>query len=175
MRHHKKGYSVNMKKLSFFLCFFVCTALWSILITATAYSQQPQPTVTAPTYSLQIMTILEKAKADEELQKVRKRGYKAYLYEYSTQTGKVIYKLRSGKYASRAAAVAAARDYEHKEGTTVMIVAALDDDRVDEAQSAQKATVPDRADETKDADKKSVRITVKDVEKTLYGWRCAPP
>jgi len=154
-----------MKKLFFSLCFFVCTALWAILIADTVYAQQPQPTVTAPTYSLQIMTILEKAKADEELQKVRKRGYKAYLSEYTTQTGKVIYKLRSGKYASRAAAAAAARDYENKEGTSVMIVVALDDNRADDATPAQNATVPDSANDKKDAGKQIVRVTVRDAEK----------
>ena len=155
-----------MKIFFFSLCFFVCTALWAILIADATYAQQPQSAVIAPSYSLQIMTILEKFKADEELQKVRKRGYDAYLSEYTTETGKVIYKLRSGKYASHAAAAVAARDYENKEGRAVMVVAAHEDARADEAPPAHKASVPDTADEKKDAGKQTVRVTVQDAKKT---------
>ncbi len=102
------------------------------------------------------MTLLDKFTADTELQKFRKRGYSAYIFEYTTESGKVIYKIRSGKYANRSSAVAAAKEYQAKEGAAAMVVTASDDAPAGKAQPAQKAAVPDPPEEKKTAGGKKV-------------------
>ena len=155
----KGGYPFIMKKTHFSLCFFACGALCAIVIGGVAHAQQALAPVTPQSFTLQIMTILDKFTADAELQKALKRGYKAYISEYTTQTGKVIYKLRCGKYPNRPAAVAAAKQYEAKEGASVMVVTARED-------APTGDVLPDATIEKKAAGKKTVRITVQDAEQS---------
>jgi cell division septation protein DedD len=155
-----------MRKISFFLCFFACCALLPILNADTVYAQQAFKPVSPQSFTLQIMTLLDKFTADTELQKVRKRGYSAYLFEYTTESGKVIYKIRSGKYANRSSAVAAAKEYQAKEGVAVMVVTASDDGPAGKTQTVQKAVEPGPADDKKPESGKNVRIKVQDTEKT---------
>ena len=155
-----------MRKFFFAFSFFVCGALLAGTVAGTAYAQLALPTVTPQTFTLQIKTILDKPTADEELQKVLKLGYKAYLEEYTIQAGQKVYKLRTGKYANRPEAVAAAAAYEAKEGAMVMIVTAREDAPLPgDVPPGQKAAPPDMAGEKKDAGKKTVKVTVKDAEK----------
>ncbi len=155
-----------MSKMSFFLCFFACGALLPMLPAGTACAQQAHGPVSPQSFTLQIMTLLDRFSADTELQKIRRRGFSAYISEYTTESGKTIYKIRSGKYANRSSAVAAAKEYQAKEGVAVMVVTASDDAPAGKAQSAQKEAVPDSSEKKKTAGEKNVRITVQDAEKT---------
>ncbi|MBN2107150.1 MAG: SPOR domain-containing protein [Deltaproteobacteria bacterium] len=155
-----------MRKKFFFLCFFACGALLPLLPAGAADAQQAYAPVSPQTFTLQIMTLLDKYSADTELQKLRKLGYSAYVSEYTTESGKVIYKIRCGKYANRSSAVAAAKEYQANEGVAVMVVTASDNTPAGKARPAQNAAVPDMAEEKKDDGGKNVRITVQDAEKT---------
>lgn len=154
-----------MRKISFFLCLLACGILAPMLPAATSYAQQPHSPVSAQTFTLQVMTLLDKFTADTELQKLRNRGYSAYIAEYSTESGKVLYKIRSGKYANRSSALAAAKKYQEQEGVAVMVVTASDDAPAGKAQAGRNASIPDSAEKQKNAGGKNVRITVKDADK----------
>jgi septal ring-binding cell division protein DamX len=151
-----------MRKISFFLCFFACGALLPLLSANTSSAQQPYGSVSPQTFTLQIMTLLDRFSADTELQKLRKRGYSAYIYEYTTEAGKVIYKIRSGKYANRSSAVVAAKEYQEQEGVAVMVVTASDDAPSGKARSAEKAVAEDSPEEKKPDRGKNVRIRTPD-------------
>jgi len=147
----------RMKKVCTCLACCICTFFLGLLLAAPA-PLRAQQIDTPPTYTLQLMTILDKFTADAELQKIRKRGYDAYLAEYTTQTGRIIYKLRSGKFKTRAAAVAAADQYTEKEGGSVMIVS----ENAGAGEASRAAAEPAAADGAAAPKGKTVRVTVKD-------------
>jgi cell division septation protein DedD len=155
-----------MRKISFFLfCVAFGTLLPLLPPASTTFAQQAHSPVSPQSFTLQIMTILDKFTADNELQKVRKHGYSAYISKYTTESGKVIYKLRSGKYANRSSAVAAAKEYQAKEGVAVMVVTASDDAPAGKAQPAQKEVRDDLAAVEQTENGKNVRIKVQDSKK----------
>ena len=152
-----------MKKFSSCLVFFICSVFLELFLpdAAPLRAQQLDP---PPTYTLQLKTIPDKPTAETELQKIRKSGYDAYLAEYTTQTGRVIYKLRIGKFKTRAAAVAAADEYAAQEGGSVMIVA----ENIKDAEASRPSAEPTAADEADAAKGKSVRVTVKNADTTPH-------
>lgn len=134
---------------------FSCRALYTCLIFSGLLVSIPFPlharqNTPSPTYTIQLVTVPDKAMADTELGKISRRGHDAYIVEYTTETGKVIYKLRSGKFTSRADAVAAADRYTEQEGGSVLIVAQL----APAGQTAEPAAEPAVEDDAGAAEKK---------------------
>jgi len=77
-----------------------------------------------PYFTVQVATLSDKAKAAVFVRKLQGKGYPAYTATVQTQKGKLLYKVRLGKYMMVEQAKKAGQDYHSRENLSYFIVAA---------------------------------------------------
>jgi cell division septation protein DedD len=73
-------------------------------------------------YTIQTATEIEKGPAEQFLQRLRDKGYPAYMLEKPTTAGRTLYQIRFGRYLDEASARAAARSYSETEKRDHLVV-----------------------------------------------------
>ncbi len=73
-------------------------------------------------YTVQVETLSYPASAESFTAELRHTGYPAYIRTFTTGSGKLLYKIRIGKYKTDAEARAAAEDFRRREQRRVIIV-----------------------------------------------------
>ncbi len=74
-------------------------------------------------FTFQVETLANKRSAEKLLKQLKKKGYPAYIAEIKTQQGKMLYKLRIGKYKTRSEAKDASVKFQKTEHKPSFIVA----------------------------------------------------
>lgn len=141
-----------MKKALCLMCCCICPVAAALIAATPALPRAAQEDAAPQVYTLQLMALPDKSSAARELQKLLAQGYEAYIAEYTTQAGKIIYKLRTGSFSSRNDAEAAALEYAAREGESALIVTTTERDEPRSGGAAPEAaadkvrvTVPDAA------------------------------
>jgi cell division septation protein DedD len=73
-------------------------------------------------FTIQVSTLLDKAATDSYTSKLKQKGFPAYIVENQTSKGKPLYKIRIGKYKTRAEAEKAAQSYKKQEKKPGIVV-----------------------------------------------------
>jgi cell division protein FtsN len=73
-------------------------------------------------FTMQVATLLNKSLADAHVDRLKKKGYPVYIIHNTSSAGKLLTKLRIGKYKTEAEAKAAALSFRKKEKASCIIV-----------------------------------------------------
>ncbi len=152
--------------------FFIVSGISAVCLSLSSAAEAPSVKKTAQQeliFSVQVEAVASKAQAQTLKKKFIKKGYPAYIEEVPDNSGKNIYQVRIGKYASRSEAEAAARTFYKKEKKPYLITppqsdesAAADQTQKSDRAAAAGAAEEDAAEDTEDAeqtkDPEAIRI-----------------
>jgi hypothetical protein len=139
--HQQELFSMNRNRFLFFIVSGVSAVCLSLSSAAEAPSAK-QSAQQELFFSVQVESAANKAQAKTLEKKLIKKGYPAYIEEVPDDSGKSIYQVRIGKYASRSEAEAAARTFYKKEKKPYLITPPQSDERAAAAEETQKAVRP---------------------------------
>jgi|GEM_PF-2318759 len=143
--------------------FFIASAVSAVCLPFSSAAKAPSAKQSAQQellFSVQVEAAANKTQAQTLKKKFIKKGYPAYIEEVSDNSGKSIYQIRIGKYASRSEAEAAARTFYKKENKPYLITPPQSDESAAAADQTQKAAraaaaaaaEEDAAEDTEEAD-----------------------
>ena len=145
--------------------FFIVSGVSAVYLSLSSAAEAPSAKKTAQQeliFSVQVEAVANKAQAQTLKKKFIKKGYPAYIEEVPDNSGKSIYQVRIGKYASRSEAEAAARTFYKKEKKPYLITPEQSEESAAAADQTQKS---DRAAAAGDAEEDAAEDT-EDAEQT---------
>ena len=144
--------------------FFIVSGVSAVYLSLSSAAEAPSTKKTAQQeliFSVQVEAVANKAQAQTLKKKFIKKGYPAYIEEVPDNSGKSIYQVRIGKYASRSEAEAAARTFYKKEKKPYLITP----EQSEESAAADQTQKSDRAAAAGDAEEDAAEDT-EDAEQT---------
>lgn len=144
--------------------FFIASAVSAVCLPFSSAAKAPSAKQSAQqelVFSVQVEAAANKAQAQKLEKKFIQKGYPAYIEEVPDKSGKNIYQVRIGKYASRSEAEAAARIFYKKEKKPYWITPPQSDERAaaDQTQKSGRAAAAVGAEEDAAADPEEAEQT----------------